>query len=113
LTPITGSKFNKGIIMNNIKDMVKNKTVRFLYFKENELFYITECGFEFPVPISDVGTASMKATDKAILFMRWIRKEIDVVEEIAVAWAANADVRAADAKSLQREVDAEERYYRK
>lgn len=68
--------------MNNIKEMVKNKTVRFLYFKDRELFYITECGFKFPVSIDDVGTASMNAEDKAIFFMRWIRKEIVIQEEL-------------------------------
>lgn len=62
--------------------MVKNKTVRFLYFREDNLYYITECDFTFRVPISDVGTASMNAEDKAILFMRWINKEIKLVKEI-------------------------------
>lgn len=66
----------------NIKEMIKNKTVSFLFYKEKELWYITECGFEFPVPIGDVGTASMNAKDKAIFFMRWIRKQIVIVEEI-------------------------------
>lgn len=66
----------------NIKDMVKDKKVTFLFYKEGELWYTTECGFEFPVPIDDVGTAAMNAEDKAILFMRWIRKQIDVVNNI-------------------------------
>ena len=64
-----------------VKDMIKNKKVRFLYYREGELWYTTECGFEFPVPISDVGTASMNAEDKAILFMRWIRKHLKYIEE--------------------------------
>jgi len=66
----------------NIKDMIKNKKVSFLFYKEGELWYTTECGFNFPVPVSDVGTAAMNAEDKAILFMRWIRKEIAAVEEV-------------------------------
>jgi len=90
----------------SIKEMVKNKTVRFLYYKEQDLFYITECGFKFPVPISDVGTASMKVEDKAIMFMRWIKRELDVQLEIAAMKKENA-------KALQREVDADERYYNK
>ena len=61
---------------NSIKSMVKDKTVKFLYYREHELWYTTECGFEFPVPINDVGSASMNAEDKAILFMRWIRKHV-------------------------------------
>lgn len=56
-------------------DMVRdNKTVSFKYYRENELWYETEDGFLFPVPISDIGTATFLATDKAILFMRYIRK---------------------------------------
>ena len=66
----------------NIKNMIKDKVVNFLYYKEGELWYATECGFKFPVPISDTGTASMNAQDKAILFMRWIRKQIIVVEDL-------------------------------
>ena len=61
--------------------MVKDKQVTFLYYKENELWYTTECGFEFPVPIDDVGTAAMMPKDKAILYMRWIRKHINMIED--------------------------------
>ena len=62
--------------------MVKNKKVTFLFYKGRELWYTTECGFKFPVPISDTGTAAMNAEDKAILYMRWIRKQITVVEDL-------------------------------
>ena len=66
--------------MNSIKDMVKDKQVTFLYYREGELWYTSECGFEFPVPTSDVGTGAMKAQDKAIYFMRWIRKHIALID---------------------------------
>jgi len=66
----------------SIKDMVKDKKVTFLFYKTGELWYTTECGFEFPVPIDDVGTAAMNAEDKALLFMRWIRKQLEVVKQI-------------------------------
>lgn len=71
---------NLGKVMS-IKDMVKDKRVNFIYYREGELWYITECGFEFPVPTWDTGTAFMKASDKAILFMRWIRKHIEYLEK--------------------------------
>lgn len=62
----------------DIKEMVKDgKKVRFVRFKNNELWYITETGFEFPVPIYDVGEATFLAEDKAILFLRWIRKHVE------------------------------------
>lgn len=67
--------------MNSIKDMVKdNKQVTFAFYREGELWYKTECGFQFPVPINDVGTAAMLNQDKAILFMRWIRKYQDMLK---------------------------------
>jgi hypothetical protein len=59
----------------NIKEMVTaGKQVHFVRYQQGELWYVTEGGFEFPVPIADTGSAEFKAQDKAILFMRWIRK---------------------------------------
>ena len=68
--------------MNSIKVMVKNQKVKFLYYVEGELWYTTECGFEFPVPIHDTGKGCFNNEDKAILFMRWIRKQVDVIDNI-------------------------------
>ncbi|OCX72972.1 hypothetical protein A6M27_17700 [Acidithiobacillus thiooxidans] len=68
--------------MNSVKDMVKdNQKVVFIRFKENELWYRTECGFEFPVPVEDTGSATFLAEDKAMLFMRYIRKHIAFLEK--------------------------------
>jgi len=63
-----------------LKEMVKDKTVKFLYYRDGELTYRTEDGFEFSVPITDAGTGTFKAEDKAIFFMRWIRKQLDLVK---------------------------------
>lgn len=64
----------------NIKDMVSNnKQVKFLRYQKKELWYVTECGFEFPVPIEDTGDGAFKNEDKAMLFMRWIRKQVDAI----------------------------------
>jgi len=63
-----------------IKDMVKDKKkVIFEYYRDNSLWYTTEDGFIFPVPIEDVGNATFFKEDKAILYMRWIRKHLEVV----------------------------------
>ena len=68
--------------MYNLKEMVTdNKKVRFLFYRENELWYTTETGFEFPVPIYDIGNAIFLAEDKALLFMRYIRKHIAYLEK--------------------------------
>lgn len=40
----------------NIKDLVKDgKKVSFLFYQKGELWYETECGFKFSVPIEDTG----------------------------------------------------------
>lgn len=66
----------------NVKDMVKDgKKVRFVYYRHNELWYETECGFKFPVDISDTGDGTFLAEDKAMMFMRYIKKAIKGAEE--------------------------------
>lgn len=64
--------------MSTLKEMIKdNKKVRFSFYRDHELWYTTEDGFEFPVPVSDVGTATFLAEDRAMLFMRYIRKHLE------------------------------------
>jgi hypothetical protein len=68
--------------MRTLKEMiVNNQKVRFLHYQDKELWYVTECGFEFPVPISDTGSGIFLPEDKAIAFMRWIRKHIALIEK--------------------------------
>jgi len=68
--------------MLTLKEMVTTgKKVRFSFYRDKELWYVTEDGFEFPVPIDDVGTATFLVEDKAILFMRWIRKHMEMLEK--------------------------------
>ncbi len=65
----------------NIKDMVKdNKKVKFIFYKQNQLWYETECKFQFPVPIEDIGDGIFLFEDKALLFMRYIRAHIKMLE---------------------------------
>ena len=67
----------------NIKDLVKDgKKVTFVKYREGEFIYKTECGFEFPVPLNDLGKATLLAEDKAMLFMRYIRKHIESIETV-------------------------------
>lgn len=66
----------------NLKDMVSNnKKVKFVRYQKGELWYVTESGFEFPVSISDTGDAAFNPEDKALFFMRWIKKHIDNINE--------------------------------
>ena len=60
---------------------MNGKTVSFSHFVSNELWYKTECGFEFPVPIEDTDNATFLNMDKALLFMRYIKKHIKFLEQ--------------------------------
>ena len=52
--------------------------VRFLYYKNNELWYTTDrTAFLFAVPIEDCGDAKFLNMDKGIFFMRYIRKHME------------------------------------
>ena len=65
-----------------IKKMVENnQKVAFRFYRDRQLWYATECGFEFPVPISEAGTATFLAEDRAILFMRYIRKHMEFLKK--------------------------------
>lgn len=62
------------------KEMVNNnQKVHFKFYRDGELWYATDCGFEFPVPITDAGTATFLVEDRAILFMRYIRKHREYI----------------------------------
>lgn len=66
--------------MSDIKEKIAG-TVRFQYYRDGELWYKTESGFLFPVPVSDTGNAVFKNEDRGILFMRWIRKYTERLED--------------------------------
>ena len=77
--------------MRTVKEMiVNNQKVRFSFYRDGSLWYETECGFRFPVPVAEAGTAAFAAEDRAILFMRYIRKQMEHVEEARRARAATA-----------------------
>jgi hypothetical protein len=69
--------------MADIKTRVKGE-VNFVHYQDGNLIYRCEDGFEFPVPISDCGTARFLTKDKGLFFMRWIRKHMSLIEEQTV-----------------------------
>jgi hypothetical protein len=64
--------------MTTLKQRVQGN-VNFTHYFDGSLWYVTEDEFSFPVPISDIGTATFLACDKAILFMRYIRKHMELL----------------------------------
>ena len=70
--------------MHNLKDMVSGgKLVTFTHYFDGNPWYKTEDNFSFPVPISDIGNATFLASDRAMLFMRYIRKHLELINEKA------------------------------
>jgi len=66
----------------NINEIVKNNVVRFVQYRQGYVFYRVRVPGEtidrlFPVPLSDVGSATLPATEKAVEFMSYIRKAIE------------------------------------
>ena len=64
----------------NIKEIIKDNTVTFGYYRAGHLFYnvnYDEDIYMFPIPINDIGDATFSKNNKAIFFMRYIKKAID------------------------------------
>lgn len=66
----------------DIKEIVKDNIVSFARYRQGMAYYTvrvpsTGTDHTFPVPLSDIGDATLLARDKAIVFMRYIRKAID------------------------------------
>lgn len=70
----------------NINEMVKDgKRVSLLCYKDSELWYRTECGFEFPVPISDTSNTRFLPKEHAKFFVPYIRKHIESLADVETA----------------------------
>ena len=87
-----------------IVDLVRDsKKVRFKYYRDKEFWYEHEDGFVFPIALSEVDNPASRATllaeDKAIYFMRWMKKYIEACKKEASerdpkaceVWAPKAD----------------------
>lgn len=64
----------------NIKDIVKNNTATFLFYRAQHIYYgvnVDGNALMFPVPLEDVQDATLNAEEKAITLMRYIRKALE------------------------------------
>lgn len=64
----------------NLKEIIKDNTVKFVYYRAKYLYYKIQFKndwYIFPVPIEDCGDASFNDEDKAIYYMRYLSKAID------------------------------------
>ena len=73
---------NKELTMaSRLTELVKGKKARFIHFVDKQLWYKTDCGFEFPVPLDDVGTTLFVAEYNAIRLMKWIRIHLGMIDK--------------------------------
>lgn len=81
-------------ISQKIKSLIENNQQAYFHrYFDGALWYRIPVGdrqddssfFEFPVPVTDVGTATFLFQDKAILMMRYIRKHIEMLEKAKVS----------------------------
>lgn len=74
---------NENVINTQVKKFVKG-TAEFLFYRQGELWYrIVAHDYEtldFPVPVKDTGTGVFYNSDRAVIFMRWIRKQLENIE---------------------------------
>ncbi len=67
-------------IDQRVKEMIldgeRKRIVKFKAFGDGKLYYRTESGFEFPV--DELSGATFYAEEPAHLFMRWIRKQLEL-----------------------------------
>ena len=63
----------------SVKQIVKNNTARFSFYRSGNIFYTVEVSgqtYQFPVPLEDIGGATLTAEFKAITLMRYTRKAL-------------------------------------
>lgn len=51
-----------------------------MFYRSGNLWYEVD-DFKFPVPVTDIGDATFLASDKASLFMRYIRKHLNEIKQ--------------------------------
>jgi hypothetical protein len=59
-----------------------SKTSKLVRFKNGALWYMTACGFEFPIPTADItGEAELLPVEKSMALMKWIRKHLELIKQ--------------------------------
>jgi hypothetical protein len=58
-----------------------HRMVEFVYAFDGDLWYKTDYGELFAVPLTDIKGATFYVKDKGIVFMRWMRKHNELVDK--------------------------------
>lgn len=67
----------------NILSLIKGQVATFDSYRKGNLYYRLsgEDGFLFPIPIDDLGDATVSKSENALLLMRYIRKHLTTIEQ--------------------------------
>lgn len=83
-------------ILPTLKEIVKDNTVYFDSYRAGFFYYrvtINNKVYQFTVDREDIGDATLMSSDKAMFFMRWIRKAIEGNQFILIADNSLPDVK--------------------
>ncbi len=65
-----------------VTDLVKGNQANFVRYQSGSLIYSIDAnGFEFSVPVDELGTAPVGASEKASVFLKWIKATLKAIEE--------------------------------
>lgn len=64
----------EGRMIMKLTDLIKGRTAVFVEYHGGNLFYDIDGIFRFPVPVDELSGSSIKATEKASVFMKWIKR---------------------------------------
>ena len=67
------------MVIMTLKDCI-NGVATFQFYRSGELHYKCANGFMFRIPVAETHDAVFNNEDKGIVFMRWIRKELNAIE---------------------------------
>ena len=65
-------------LIDHVRD---NQKVHFDFYRDGILYYKTDSGLIFEIPISDTKGGLFPRDDKALNYMRWIRPQLKKNEE--------------------------------
>ena len=50
----------------------------FDFYRDGNLYFTTDTGLAFMVPVADLGSGSVYTLNKSITLMKWIRQQMDL-----------------------------------
>lgn len=68
------------VVMKPFIDIVKEGAT-FSHYREGHLYYVTDSGFVFAVPVAEVGNGTCCTKEKTMTFLKWVKPQHDAITE--------------------------------